>query len=374
MQVDWISAFCESKGFAAAGYRPYETGRVLLLGRDGELERESSRGVLLEGSYDSRLLVQSRTGADLYLSGNPVKFIQGHNLYGPSDPTRLFFDAGWEIRKALGLFPSAHTWEANDFVGPRFTRIDLTRSFRFPSAGAARSWLRDCAASARSRHKGGVATDGTVYFGKNSQRWTLKCYHKGDELQARGKGHGIPQEIPNAKRLLEWAQGVVRFEVTLRAKELEKLDFLRGGVSVSAASAKIGEVARVERGDVQGVMIANWQPLPVWQRYFDKITWNQNAQMTEPDMLEVSLPVRLQGILEMWRSGIDLRTRLSKPTFYRTRAELLKQIGVDIASPPPKVPAATELQAAALDPSGWDPEPLEGYAWDPRQRDHLVGS
>lgn len=344
MQVDWISAFCESKGFASCGYRPYDTGRVLLLGRDGEIERESSRGLVLEGSWETRLLVQSRTGADLYLSGNPVKFIQGHNLFGPADPTRLFFDAGWEVRKAVGLFPSAATWEANDFVGPRFTRIDLTRSFRFPSASVARCWLRDCAASARSRHKGGVATDGTIYFGKNSERWSLKLYHKGDEVHAVGRGHRIPDELPHKKKLVEWAQGVVRFELTLRAKELEKLD------------------------------LGKWRPLEVWQAYFDKITWNRNAQSVEPDMLEVSLPVRLQGTLALWRQGVDLRQRMTERTFYRTRAELLRTVAVDIASPPPaEVPAATETQSSALDPAGWDPEPLEGYAWDPRQRDHLVG-
>lgn len=342
MQVDWISAFCESRGFASCGYRPYETGRLLLVGRDGEVEQERSRGLVLEGSFDSRLLVQSRTGADLYLSGNPVKFIQGHNLYGPSDPVRLFFDAGWEVRKAVGLFPSAQTWAANDFVGPRFTRIDLTRSYRFPSSPSARSWLREVGGTARSRHKGNVSTDGTIYFGKNSQRWSLKLYHKGDELLARSKGHRLPDELAQRERLLEWADGVVRFEITLRSKELEKLD------------------------------MSKWAPLEVWERYYAKVTFNQNTQMMEPDMLEVSLPFKLQGTLAMWRTGADLRARMSHNTFYVHRRALLKAMGIDIAVPPPKVPSATELPAAVLDPKGWDPEPLEGYAWNPGQRDHLV--
>ena len=152
MQVDWISAFCESKAWVSQGLRIYDTGRHLLVGPGGVVERESSRGLVLEGSFENRLLVHSRTGADLYLSGNPVKYIQGHNLFGPSDPTVLFFDAGWEVRKAVGLFPSAHTWEANDFVGPRFTRIDLTRSFRFERSGGPvlASGLRsDCAVASQ---------------------------------------------------------------------------------------------------------------------------------------------------------------------------------------------------------------------------------
>lgn len=342
MQVDWISAFCESRGFASVGYRPYDTGSVLLVGRDGEVEQKRSRGLTVEGSFDSRLLVQSRTGADLFVSGNPVKHIQGHNLFGPCDPRALFFDAGWEIRKAVGLFPSASTWEGNDFVGPRFTRIDLTRSYRFPSAAAARTWLREVGAAARSRHGGAINTDGTIYFGKGSTRWSMKLYHKGDELLARGKGHRLPDELPQRNALIEWAEGVVRFEATLRTPELEKID------------------------------LAQWDPLEVWQRYYSKITWNQNAQMTEADMLEANLPNYLRGSLAMWRAGVDLRTSLSKASFYRQRRELLEAVGVDIASPPPKRDAAAEVPPATLDPKGWDPEPLQGYAWNPRQRDILA--
>ena len=87
--------------------------------------------------------------------------------------------------------------------------------------------------------------------------------------------------------------------------------------------------------------------------------------------LDIGL-LRVQGVLEMWRRGTDLRARMSKTAFYRTRQELLTAVGVDIASAPPKVPAATEIASAALDPQGWDPEPLEGYAWNPEGQRNLV--
>src|SRR5579859_4088982 len=340
MQVDWISAFCESRAWPC---RVYDTGRVLLVGPGGEVERESSRGVVLEGSFENRLLVQSRTGTDLYLSGNPVKLLQGHNLFGPSDPVALFFAAGRHVAHEVGLFPGEQTWEAGEFQGPRFTRIDLTRSYRFASASAAGSWLRDVGAAARSRHGGSTLNnDATVYFGQKSTRWSLKAYHKADELAARGRGHRLPDELPHRERLFSWAIGVVRFEVTLRTKELEKLELIPRTPT---------------------------EALAVWQSYYDKVTWNQNARMMESDMLEVSLPRHLQGTLAMWRQGTDLRAVLSKASFYRQRRELLDQVGVDIASPPPlKVPAPAATPVTALDPAGWDPEPLEGYAWDPNPR------
>jgi II/X family phage/plasmid replication protein len=343
MQVDWISAFCESRGFEKAGYRPYDTGHVLLVGPGGTVERQSSRATTVEGSYDSRLLVQSRTGTDLYLSGNPVKFIQGHNLYGPSDPVGLFFDYGWEVRKALGLFPSAQTWDANEFEGPRFTRIDLTRSFRFSSAGAARSWLREVGATARSRHGGAVNTDGTIYLGKTSTRWALKVYHKLDEIHARRKGHRIPDELPNRERLVGWAEGVVRFELTLRRPELESVDFSR------------------------------FDALALWKEYFGRVTWNRNARLVEADMFERELPNELRKTLALWRAGMDLRhDLLPDRTFYRHRRALLTELGVDIASPPPEVPAGTEIQPLTEDQAGWDPEPLEGYSWESEKQSRLL--
>lgn len=343
MQVDWISAFCEARAWSEHGQRIYDTGRVLLVGPGGEVERESSRGVQLEGSFENRILVQSRTGTDLYLSGNPVKLLQGHNLYGPVDPVALFFDAGRQVAHAVGLFPGVQTWEAGQFQGPRFTRIDLCRSYRFPSAAAARSWLRDVGASARSRHGGNTLnTEGTIYFGQKSTRWSLKAYHKADELKARGKGHRLPDTLPERERLFSWAIGVVRFEVTLRTKELEKLE----SIPRTPAAA-----------------------LAVWQTYYDKVTWNQNAQAAEvADMFESGLRGELRKTMAMWRAGLDLRGLLSHSTFYRHRRELLDQMGVDIAAPPPKVSAPTETAPAALDAKGWDPEPLEGYAWNPNPR------
>jgi len=181
-----------------------------------------------------------------------------------------------------------------------------------------------------------------VYFGQGSTRWSLKAYHKADELVARGRGHRLPDELPHRERLFSWAIGVVRFEVTLRTKELEKLE-------------------SIPRTPVEA--------LAVWQTYFDKVTWNQNARMVESDMFESGLRGELRKTLALWRAGVDLRDMLSRNTYYKHRRQLLDQVGVDIASPPPpKVPAAADAPTSALDPKGWDPEPLEGYAWNPTKR------
>ena len=358
MQVDWITGICEAQAWRRARCPVYDTGRVIRLGPGGEVELMHSKGVLLEGSFENRLLVQSRTGSDLWISGNPVKWIQGHNLYGPSDPIELFFTAGGRVREIAGLFPSAATWEANDFLGPRFTRIDLTRSYRFVSAAAARSWLRDVAASARSRRAGALYNNGTVTFGAGSTYWQMVCYHKGDELQARGRSHGLPAELAHRERLEEWSQGVVRFEVRLRARELERLHLREEGPKSRPVE----------------LMPERWQPLELWSQYFGKVQWNQNARMVESDMIEAELSRALRTTLTVWRAGKDPRTLMARNTFWRHRKALLDACGVDIASPPPEQaqPDAGDQVGAELDPAGWDPQPLEGYSWEQEKQRKLV--
>jgi II/X family phage/plasmid replication protein len=332
MMIDYVSGFIEPRNIEGLDCRLYDTGRVLRLSPGGEVDFETSGACLLEGSHDSRLLVRSPNGTDLYLSGNPVKHIQGHNLWGPDDPAGLFFDAGVRVREALGLFPSPGTWHSLGFVGPRFTRLDFTRSYRFPSAAEARAWLRDVGSVARTRHGAPNLKQGTIYFGQGSERWTFKLYHKGDEVASNKKGHALLSWLRGRDKLLEWAQGVVRFELMLRSKELEKID------------------------------IEQTAPLEVWERYYERITWNQNAMATSPDLMESTLPPRLQTAVIAWRSGADLRAIYTKPTFYRCRREIQEALGIDIASPP--VVSDNPPQSAELDPKGWDPEPLEVYPGD----------
>lgn len=334
MMIDWISGSIEATEHLG-GHPLYDTGSLLRIDPDGACEKLSSLAVPVEGSHDNRFTVRSPRGHDLYLSGNPAKYFQGHNLFGPLDPVGLFFLMGLEVRQKVGLFPSVATWDSYRFRGPKMSRLDLTRSYRFPNASHAREWLRAYGASARSRHGAAQLVKGeTVYFGKNSTRWTLKMYHKADELLSKKKRHQLSDEIPEFYRskLLEWAQGVVRFEFTVRRPELEKID------------------------------LPNVDLHTVWQTFFDRITWNENASMSDQNLMVDALPNHLKVTFHAWRSGADLRGVLNYRTFYRQRQEILKATGVDIAVPPTEKPTLPESPGASLPEGGWDPEPLEGLS------------
>lgn len=343
MQVDWISAVIAAQPGVSLGY---QTGVHLTLDRDGQVTKERPAPVDLcdetEPSHSKRYRVVCTGPGSLYTSGNPVKLLQGHNLFGSCDALELFFEAGVWIRQTAGLFPGPATWDSCKMQGPRYTRLDLTRSYRFASEGECKAWIRQVAAVARSRH-GAAKLYGTstAMWGEGSRRWSFKVYAKQQELL---------DLVKRAKRalwmrddLFDWAAGVARFELTLRTPELqempEKVSRLHGPGARDAARE-------------------------IWQEYFDRIVFNENASMATPSLIEATLPSHLAVKLAAWRGGADLRKMLSKTTFYRVRQEILQVAGVDIASPPPAPESVERLAGARLDAAGWDPEPIAAHCVD----------
>ena len=350
MQVDWVS------GSIAAPVPLWDelaTGAIIQLEPGGVLRKRWAARMVAEhfheseeGSWSRKFTVRCANPGLLAISGNPVKLLQGHNLWGSCDAVGLFLEAGLFVREHVGLFPGPETWGANHVWGPKFTRLDLTRSYRFPSRAIAQAWIRDVAGAARSRH--GAAKlygDGTAVWGEGSRRWMFKVYDKQGEMLALKKRAHFVTGL-ETRDLLDWAAGVVRFELQLRTMELEE---------------NAVDVAKLRGPD------ASAAALRIWKRYYDRITFNENAAMTNPDLLEATLPAHLSLKLSAWRGGADLRDKMSKASFYRVRRDLLAAVGVDVASPPPKREASPVSRVpVVLDEAGWDPEPIASRVVDPR--------
>ncbi len=349
MQLDWISAFTETPPSLWPGYTSGERWHI---DPHGVVVRQSPAFHLVEDpdadlpSSSPKLSVWTPSPGSLYLSGNPVKLLQGHNLWGSMDAFGLFLEAGLFVRHHAGLFPGASTWSACQFSRPRYTRLDITRSYRFPVPSMAPEYIRHVAGSARSRH--GAATlygSGTAYFGQHSKRWTMKIYDKHQEFldQIFKRAKALLTFDHAFMSLLEWSKGVVRFELTLRAKELAKHS--------------------------QWLDIHNPDHLDkLWHMYFSTIQFNENAAMKNQasiSLLSPDISRPLRRTYRDWLAGYDLRHDLPQNTFYRHRRALLAALGVDIASPPPAVDTSS-APSADLDPAGWDPEPLPGGLVEPR--------
>lgn len=344
MQIDWLSATVETPPQLWPGY---ESGRTLKLSPHGEVieNRLTAHQIEDEESSSRNFRVWTPSPGSLYLSGNPVKLLQGHNLFGSMDLLGLFLEAGIWVRHHAGLFPGPETWESCEFTPPRYSRIDITRSYRFPSDADALDYVRLVAGSAKSRHGAAKLYDsGTAYLGQNSRRWTMKIYAKRQELLHGMKGAARRMKaafLPD--ELLDWACGVVRFELTLRGPEIAK---------------------HCPPGDIHDPAFLEG----LWQTYFDAIQFNDNAAMSNrPDLIEETLPRYLQGTVAIWRTGRDLRALLPHNTFYRHRREILAQCGIDIAVPPSKASEAATARSVALSPEGWDPEPIASRLVEPRE-------
>lgn len=354
MMIDWISAFTATP----MGLSPqYDSGRNLKINPSGEIisDKASMFQVLDEDASSSKnFTVWTPDRNQLYISGNPAKLLQGHNLFGSDDVLGLYFSAGEFVRQTAGLFPSPGSYGSLQFTLPRFTRLDITRSYRFDSVNEARSYIRHVAGSSRSRHGAAkLVEEGTAYFGKNSTRWTMKIYDKATEYTKglsgilrgilRRNDHVAFRNLNDSQisDLKDWSQGVVRFELTLRSPELVFLNKL----------LLINHDPKID-----------WHL--IWQEYFDRITFNENATMiTSPSLLEDALSPLLKGVLALWRQGQDLRRIYPQNTFYRHRRALLEALSVDIAAPPPS--DISEPVKTSLDPSKWDPKPIEAYLVEP---------
>lgn len=352
MMIDWLSATITAPDELSVGY---DSGRNLKLNPHGEIIRETRTPLSVKDETDPsssrNFLVFTPDQRTLYLSGNPAKLLQGHNLFGSDDLNGLYLEAGVFIRRHAGLFPSPESYGACEFTKPRYSRIDITRSYRFDTQKEVSEFIRYTAGTARSRHGAAFLHDSeTAYFGKNSRRWTMKVYDKHAEFLKNNSGlsrtkfiRGIQKAFSSDETdLIDWSKGIVRFELCLRNQELTAIN------------------KRIIQNEVP-----DW--LSVWTSYYQKIQFNDNAAMTTDNtLLQATLKPTQKAVFELWRSGKDLRSIYPHNTFYRHRRAILAVLGVDIASPPSSDPDAARSNSV-LDPAKFDPEPLESRIVEPRK-------
>lgn len=314
--IDWIS--CK---LPIGNEHPHlDAGQHLILDHQGEIEKAYPRPLPLEGSHDSRLLIASawhpgnparrlRPGASyLYLSGNPIKFWQGHNLFGTDDLKHLLAVTAERVCALLRIetTPEVRSLWWGGWVP--LTRVDSTIMLHYGSRQDVRAVIRTASLHSRSRHGAAQTRGGTVYLGLASRRWTLKLYSKGDELDNKSMKHQLPTQLSHRDKLTNYADTALRVELQLRGLELE-----RRGLSMAAA----------------------WSPttsLDVLREKLETTTMHVNHRI--PSEILEDLPGRLVAVYEAWRAGHDLRALYSRTTFYRYRKQLL-ELGVDILAPSP---------------------------------------
>ena len=302
--IDWITAIIpchhDEKIYG---------GSVASVNVDGEIEWRVEKKQQIRGSYESNLSIKSLDPNHLFLDGNPAKWLQGHNIFGSDDLIGLVNAVMHKLKVTLGLTPTDYDlqcWKDGIYL---LKRVDCTAMWNLPRRADVRAWLRAAEMQSKSRHGRPIMTGGTLYFGKNSRRWSIKFYSKGDEIAA--KGHKLPFEIDQRDKLIELADNKLRGELTLRSIQLKEKQ-----LSVAA------------QWDVS-------TPMKLLTQYIESLNMSDQFSIT-PVNLE-GLPARLIAVYTLWKDGVDLRAIFPKASFYRYRSELLKQ-GIDIAIRQPSKP------------------------------------
>ncbi len=178
-----------------------------------------------EGSYETGIQIRS-DGYTVELSGNVSRFGRSDNLFGLSVAECV--EKANEIIQSIGLppfselddqCPMAHHDSYNTpSTSARITRVDLTQNLFTGSKENAMRYIHAMAGQA-TMVRGGGNKIGKAYgngctWNEGSKRWYAKLYYKADEL-----GKYASEEVKN---LCE-SQGVVRYEVSLKARELADL-------------------------------------------------------------------------------------------------------------------------------------------------------
>lgn len=312
--IDWIKVKIELL------HEPLFSGSFITIDNNGEVEREIHRPTRICGSYSSSLSVRSvgsvgeyvegvashGRSSHLEITGNPAKFLQGHNVVGSDDLLALVNGVALSVINTLGI--SATSAEIEKIKKGQYyvNWIDINYSYELGCQADVEAWIKSAEFSARSRSGRPNLTGGTLYIQKNSRRWAIKFYSKGAELAA-GKQHALPIALEKTG-LLEYSKKLLRCELRLLGKELRDLNIQYGYQLTPERIRKLYEV------------------------YMAKIS--VTGQMRIQDEKAQALPSRVLPTYTMWLDGHNVVDLLSKSKFYRDRKELLSyDIDISLCRP-----------------------------------------
>jgi len=305
--IDWVSAIIPLDHAYIA------SGAVTKTTVDGEIEWRTHCYNHHLGSFDDKLTYRSEGSPEcttvgrashLYVTFNPSKFLQGHNVLGSDSLIDLVSDSLVSLFDHLDIHPTDDELLNIKQGNYRVTRLDINYPFSLPIKHDVLSFIRAAEFTAKTRHGRPSMKGGTLYFGKNSRRWSIKMYCKAEEILV--KGHTLPEHLNNKNLLVDWVQNKLRVELTLRTKELEKLDLPLARNLTEKVIKKL------------------------FSEYIKRIDMNKQIRLTDKLLLE--LPTRLRSTYTLWKSGEDVTQLLPRATFYRHRKELL-EFDVDVTFP-----------------------------------------
>lgn len=305
--IDWLTFELPFR------HEPIDSDIIVRVDSNGVSKWVTKCSTPVVGSFDGNIYCSS-VGSDspgmashLRISGNPAKWLQGHNILGTDDIILLISTLLRKLFPILGFDFSPFV--ESSIPQSKLYRIDITYNYSLPCRADVINWLRAAEFKSRSRSGRPVSKGSTLYFQKNSRRWSIKFYSKGQEISV--KGHEISDKVGLEQKslLTEYSQNLLRSELTLRRMELVHIGCDTVGLFCCFNSCS----------DIYGL-------------YMNRIQLSgQNSFLSEVIFQTLKPSIRSTYIL--WREGHNPLSVMSKATFYRHRKVLL-DYEIDISIPP----------------------------------------
>lgn len=311
--IDWLSVWQFHQEHA-----PVNSGAITTTNGSGYTVFERFRPSRVQGSHETSCAIKS-DGQVVVASGNfgrlnrsdnlfnydPVQTLQRVNAVADFSGLPLFSlndqRNGTSKRLSIvGVETSVNYASIQDFC--HLSRVDLTRNYRCGSLSAARAAIRAIQGKSISRVKKGIGGDASVWW--SNTRYMLKVYIKSLEMEAHGTNSGQAYEYARDN-------GIIRLELELKRRELDTL-----GWSNFDDFVKAWHMGNVHKLFADYEKVLKVEAIP-----------------NDADFLD-ALPQRLRVTAAAFLAGREVRSLVSRATFFRYRKALL-EYGLDIADERP---------------------------------------
>lgn len=298
--IDYIHAQikCQHKPFGKiVRYIDPETGEI----------NDYSQKLNLKNKSANIRVKSMNDGTLLSISGNPLSFLQQHNLFGSNNLLGLVYEIFKKVTSILSIEVDELT--AQDVRAGEYElfRVDSAFNFRMPNNDLVKKVVREIAWCWFEQNKN-VSTyrDQTAYLNQHSKHWALKFYAKYQQMISSG------MRYPSKEKLLEYASTIVRGELTLRRPELIDRELNYGS---DWAGISLPKELLIEAIDQSG------------------LTGEVKLRLVPDEVEELSPALKRNYIA--WTHGESINELYGQANYYRIVAEF-GQLGIDVSLPPHK--------------------------------------
>ncbi|MDP1871202.1 MAG: phage/plasmid replication protein, II/X family [Gallionella sp.] len=272
----------------------------------GEMKNYNQKLDLKNGTTSIRVK-SLRDGQAVRISGNPLSFLQQHNLWGCDDLMALVGEVFKVVTSMLNIKVDKLTAQKVEEGEYELSRVDCAFNFRMPDADMVKKAVREIGWCWFEQNKMvSIYPDQTAYLNQHSASWSLKFYDKNKQMIS------TRMKYPCKEQLLKYSLKLVRAELTLRGPKLRECELNRGSDWSDATLSKRLLIEAINESELAGEVKLHLVP-------------------KEIELLSAAM----KRTYFAWINGNSIKALYGQATYYRHVAEF-KSLGIDLRFPPRK--------------------------------------